>query len=142
MRFSKILCAIDCDPLADSVFETGCVLAETLGAELALVSIFDIALLNAGESGILIADLRTSIENEISKLFDRLLKKKKLNIATFTEEGNPSKCIIEVAARWNADLILIATHGRKGLNRVIMGSVAESVTRNSKCPVLIIPGPH
>lgn len=142
MHFSKILCAIDCDPLADSVFETGCELAEKFGAELALVSIFDVALLNVGESGILIADLRTSIDNEIKRLFARLLKKKKMNITTFTEEGNPSKSILGIAACWNADLILIATHGRKGLNRVLMGSVAESVTRNSKCPVLIIPSPH
>jgi len=47
--------------------------------------------------------------------------------------------IHEVAARENADLIVIATHGRTGLRRAVMGSVAEGTVRHAICPVLVVP---
>jgi nucleotide-binding universal stress UspA family protein len=47
--------------------------------------------------------------------------------------------IHEAAAKERADLIIISTHGRSGLGRAVMGSVAEATVRNSPCPVLVVP---
>ena len=47
--------------------------------------------------------------------------------------------IYDAAAKQDADLIIISTHGRTGLGRVLMGSVAEGTVRNAACPVLVVP---
>lgn len=52
--------------------------------------------------------------------------------------GTPSAKIIEVARAENVDLIVMATHGRTGLDHLVMGSVAERVVRMAPCPVLTI----
>jgi nucleotide-binding universal stress UspA family protein len=54
------------------------------------------------------------------------------------EEGHPTSKIIDVAKEWNADLIVLGSHGRKGLNRFLMGSVAESVARHAECSVELV----
>jgi nucleotide-binding universal stress UspA family protein len=55
-------------------------------------------------------------------------------------EGDPAEMIAEAAADANADLIVMGTHGRTGLTRLVMGSVAEEVLRHAPCPVLTIRG--
>jgi nucleotide-binding universal stress UspA family protein len=54
------------------------------------------------------------------------------------EEGDPKSKIIDVANEWNADLIVLGSHGRKGLQRFLMGSVADSVARHANCSVEIV----
>lgn len=55
--------------------------------------------------------------------------------------GTPATAIVELAQRENVDMIVMATHGRTGLSRVLMGSVAEEVVRKAHCPVLTVkPG--
>jgi nucleotide-binding universal stress UspA family protein len=54
------------------------------------------------------------------------------------EEGDPRVKIIDRAAHWKADLIVMGSHGRKGLDRFMMGSVAESVVRHARCSVLVV----
>lgn len=140
MNITKILCAINPDPLAESVFEASVDLAQKLEAELALVSIIDQNLIQPGESGATRDMLRDSVKKEIDQLFHKLLAAKKMTgIATFCEEGDPKKKIAEIASQWNADLIVIASHGRRGLARVLMGSVAEGVLRHAQCPLFIVP---
>lgn len=56
-------------------------------------------------------------------------------------DGLTSDAISEAASEWNADIIAIATHGRTGFRRFVMGSVAERVLRESPVPVLMV-GPH
>ena len=53
-------------------------------------------------------------------------------------KGKPSEEILKIADELEVDMIVIGSHGRKGLERAIFGSVAERVTRNSKVPVLVI----
>ena len=55
--------------------------------------------------------------------------------------GDPASAIVEAAEQENADLIVLGTHGRTGLTRLLMGSVAENVVRNAKCPVLTVKHP-
>ena len=52
--------------------------------------------------------------------------------------GVPYEVIADVAKKWNADLIIIATHGHTGLYHLLLGSVAERVVRIAECPVLTV----
>jgi len=54
-----------------------------------------------------------------------------------TPEGDPSSAILEMAEKDGCDLIVISSHGRTGVGRFFLGSVAEKVTRHAHCPVLI-----
>ena len=56
---------------------------------------------------------------------------KDFKVWTFVEEGRPHEMILKVADEWDADLIVLSTHGRKGLSHLLMGSVAEKIVRNS-----------
>lgn len=51
--------------------------------------------------------------------------------------GNPADVIVEMAGELLASAVIVGTHGRKGLQRMVMGSVAESVVRSAGCPVLV-----
>ncbi|MEW6690768.1 MAG: universal stress protein [Pseudomonadota bacterium] len=54
--------------------------------------------------------------------------------------GRVADSIVEQAKRWRADLIVMGTHGRRGMNRMLVGSDAELVIRYSPIPVLLVPG--
>lgn len=54
------------------------------------------------------------------------------------EMGEPGNVIPDIAAKLPADLIVMVTHGRRGLARLIEGSIAEKVLRNAPCPVLAV----
>jgi universal stress protein A len=54
------------------------------------------------------------------------------------EMGSPDEVISEIATRMAADLIVMVTHGRRGLARLVEGSIAEKVLRNAPCPILAI----
>jgi nucleotide-binding universal stress UspA family protein len=53
-------------------------------------------------------------------------------------QGSPAEKIIEAAQKESVDLIIMGTHGRKGIERAIFGSVCDKVVRNAPCPVLTI----
>jgi nucleotide-binding universal stress UspA family protein len=59
-------------------------------------------------------------------------------ITHLLDEGDPASVIVEAAQAQNCDLIVMGTHGRGGLNRLLMGSVTEKVLRNSTVPVLAV----
>lgn len=53
-------------------------------------------------------------------------------------ECDPKKAILDYAARWNPDLIVVGSHGRRGIDRVVLGSVSEAVARHAHCSVQIM----
>lgn len=61
-----------------------------------------------------------------------------VRVERYITEGNPAEAILRAAEETKCDLILMASHGRTGAKRVLLGSVAETVMRRSRCPVLII----
>ncbi|WP_129113064.1 universal stress protein [Halegenticoccus tardaugens] len=60
------------------------------------------------------------------------------NVETMTEVGRPSQAIVEVAEEGDFDLVVIGSHGRKGVSRILLGSVAEAVVRSSAVPALVV----
>jgi nucleotide-binding universal stress UspA family protein len=60
-------------------------------------------------------------------------------VVTSVESGNPATQIVRYAERCGADLIVLGTHGRTGVSRALLGSVAERVVRTASCPVLAVP---
>ncbi len=65
-----------------------------------------------------------------------------VHIEHWLEEGDPVPQILRVAEETRAGLIVLGTHGRAGLRRVLMGSVAEQVLRQATCPVLTVKMPE
>jgi nucleotide-binding universal stress UspA family protein len=55
------------------------------------------------------------------------------------DAGDPTDCIIANAEELEADLIVVGSHGRDAVERVIHGSVSEDVVRGARCPVLVVP---
>ena len=53
--------------------------------------------------------------------------------------GRVANAVVDQARRWRADLIVMGTHGRRGLDRMFLGSDAELVARHSPVPVLLVP---
>jgi universal stress protein A len=56
-------------------------------------------------------------------------------------EGDPARAVLRAAKETHCDLIVMGTHGRTGLNRLLRGSVAEEVVRKAPCPVWVVKDP-
>jgi nucleotide-binding universal stress UspA family protein len=63
-------------------------------------------------------------------------------VTTAMEEGDPKSVITDLAVKWSADLIVMGSHGRKGLDRFLLGSVSEAVARHAPCSVEIVRIPR
>jgi nucleotide-binding universal stress UspA family protein len=61
-----------------------------------------------------------------------------LNVETAVREGDPRTAIIDAADEWQADLIVVGSHGRTGLTRLVMGSVAQAVVAHAHCSVEVV----
>lgn len=82
-------------------------------------------------------DLEKAAEADLDTLKNELLREG-LKVESSVEIGNPSDVILEKAAELDVNLVIMGSHGKKGLSRLIMGSVAETVVRKADCPVLIV----
>jgi nucleotide-binding universal stress UspA family protein len=81
--------------------------------------------------------LRQQAEALVAKAAETL-RKSGLNATPIVKEGDPKSRIIDLATEWHADLIVLGSHGRTGLNRFLMGSVSEGVVRHASCSVEIV----
>ena len=66
------------------------------------------------------------------------LRKKRLKVETAVKEGHPHLAIVDEARKWRADLIVLGSHGRTGLKRLLLGSVASSVLGHAPCSVEVV----
>jgi nucleotide-binding universal stress UspA family protein len=58
--------------------------------------------------------------------------------STTVREGEPRRVILDGAAAWDAELIVVGSHGKTGLDRVLLGSVSEHIARHARCSVEIV----
>jgi nucleotide-binding universal stress UspA family protein len=91
------------------------------------------------EPGELLAlDVRLSgIPGELKKRVESLWMEHARRVVAHIRVGVPARAILQTAADIGADLIIVGTHHRSGLERFVLGSVAERVLRDARCPVLV-----
>jgi nucleotide-binding universal stress UspA family protein len=77
---------------------------------------------------------------DATRLVEDDAKASGLDVESVVIDGHPSHEIIDFAERNDIDLIVMGTLGKSGLDRFLLGSVAEKVTRNAKVPVLVVRG--
>lgn len=140
MNYKKILIAMDDGPTAEKVASNGFQLGKQLNAEIALISVVDTTFLMT-DGGVTPKEMAEIIKNDFKKSQKMLIDKvfKEYKVWPFVEEGKPYEIILKVAQEWEADVIVLGTHGRTGLKHLLMGSVAEKVIRHSEKPLVIIP---
>jgi nucleotide-binding universal stress UspA family protein len=134
MHASKILFPTDFSTLSDAALKHATVLARDMGAKLLIVHVEEPpAAYGTGEMYYGIPDpdvpaLRNMLEAVVPP--DRTVLYEHRMIT-----GDPADEIVALAEQEKADLIVMGTHGRTGLGRLLMGSVAEAVVRRARCPV-------
>ena len=140
MSFQKILIAVDSEPIAAHAADIGVELASSLGAAVALIHVIAASPAYGVETGISPNELLTDAEQEGKRLVAGYRQRLSLQPSAleFVVTGIPADEIVKAAKAWSADLIVIGTHGRGGVQRALLGSVADGVMRNAPCPVLII----
>lgn len=149
--YKKIVICLDGSDLAEQVLPYAAELAQRFSSELVLLRVVpEPVIFTPGIPGTPGAPVVTSrmgkqVESEerqsetyLSSVADRLLKQYNLHPESVTSLGAAGKTIVEYAGANEVDLIAIATHGRTGPGRVIFGSVADYVLRQSRLPVLLI----
>lgn len=152
MQISRILIGIDDSKFAEYAASYGFGLAKTFNAHVGLVHIVEpmvtpitdtdtitgLPFADAGVNEIEILNIQEDISDN---LVNRTIKKYAgdLQVTHFNEYGSTADGILHCSKEFKADLIVIGTHSRSGIDRFLMGSVAESVVRNSAVPVLVVP---
>lgn len=124
MSVREILFATDFSDLADAASGVAREYAHRFGARVHLVHV-----LWSGEREVtgLLARARDAFDGGVP-------------VVIASTPGDPAEEIVRYAAGHGIDLIVLGTHGRTGLSRALLGSVAERVIRTAPCPVLAVPG--
>jgi nucleotide-binding universal stress UspA family protein len=147
-NINRILIAVEDSPYSDQAIHYGMLLAKRLGAKIALVHADDIAISTPyiadpmlSETPLMIPEIMHLQEEASKSLFERIHDQygEDIEIKNYRRVGRAQDEILAVAEEYKADLIILGTHGRTGLDHFISGSVSESVARKAKCPVMIIP---
>jgi nucleotide-binding universal stress UspA family protein len=139
----RILVATDFSQGSDEALDRAIELGHQMGATLEIVHVLEFGdagqlpfglIHYAGDPG----NFTAYSDRELAVRSDRVTA---AGLRSFTRmlEGSPHQAIVREAADANADLIVIGTHGRRGLAHAMLGSVAERVVQHASCPVLSVP---
>jgi len=148
--YSKILVAVDGSDTSQHALQQAIELARNMSAKLRIVHVVDMSWLPIGPEIAIdtegICAARRGAGGTIVAAAQEIAKKAGVEAETaLIETGTPTQhvaeAIAEEAARWPTDLVVLGTHGRRGLQRLILGSVAEQMARLSPGPVLLVPSP-
>lgn len=144
----KILLAIDESKFYERAVEAVIGQVRTQETQVLVIHVVDLLPITAGsEFWVTVPDLGEFRKIEMKKSQELAasaagrLRAAGLNVTTRMEEGDPRTKILDVAAEWKADLIVIGSHGRRGWDRFLLGSVSESVARYAHCSVQIVRRP-
>lgn len=143
MAFKHVLVATDFSDCSQHALDLGVELAQQFDAQLTLVHTWEIPSLGYGAAMYIPGDLFTPIEQAALAQLDTVTKtvqEKLPRTRSVLRAGVAWSEIIAAAESARADLIVLGTHGRKGISRALLGSVAERVVRLSPVPVLTVRG--
>jgi nucleotide-binding universal stress UspA family protein len=146
--FSNILMAYDGSPTSLHALKQAIELVRSLSARLRIVHVIDMGWLPISPEVAIdmeaLAKARRSSGEKFLSAARELAQAAGVEAETkIAETANPAhhaaESIAEEAASWPADLVVLGTHGRRGLERLLLGSVADQMTRLSSVPVLLVP---
>lgn len=142
-EFKKIFIATDGSEQNRRAIEYGIELAKIAGGKIFVGYVVDTAAfasipMDAGWE--MMYELMETEAKEAVQKVEVFAKQAGVEVETVVLEGHPSNEIIEFAQKNGIDVIVMGTLGKSGLDRFLLGSVAEKVTRNSTVPVLVVKG--
>lgn len=145
-EFKTILFATDFSDCSDKAFEYAYALCKASGARMELMHTIDepVDLRGFYVPHVSFDVLYKEIEESAIKMMNEFCKEKFSatdNYGVLVVPGVSHEEIIKQAVNLNADVIVMGTHGRSGLDHVLFGSTTEKVLRKSKIPVLSVPNP-
>ncbi len=146
MSYQHILVAVDGSPTSDHAVAQATGLARATGGSIRLLNVMDpLAHISGFErpevySQEVLPRLQKAGEALLQQARERV-KQEGVAVDTVLIENlnaRVAQLVVEHASTWGADLIVLGTHGRRGLERVLMGSDAEQIARTSPVPVLLV----
>lgn len=140
MQVKTILHPTDFSAHSAAAFQMACALARDYGAELILLHVKspEVLYVESYLPAVEPLESRRALEDQLAQLRPA---DPTIRVSRRFEEGDAAGEIIRVAEETKCDLIVLATHGRRGIGRLLMGSVAEAVLRRAPCPVLTVKNP-
>ncbi len=118
-------------------------MARKYGATVVLLHVYAVPIYNFPDGALLsTANLAAELSNAAQLGLDRAALEfgtRGVQVVPVLREGSAEDEILAVAEEQGVDLIVVGTHGRRGLTRALLGSVSESVLRDAKVPVLVVP---
>lgn len=142
-RFHHILVPVDFEESSRDALEVAVDLARTFDAKLTLVHAWEIPPYVYAGLPYLSADLWTAVEQVATEELEKTLagvRKELPKAESILAKGPAAVAVLAAAEQSGADSVVMGTHGRRGMSRVFLGSVAEKVVRSSLVPVLTIRG--
>jgi nucleotide-binding universal stress UspA family protein len=140
--FKKILCPVDFSKFTEEVITYAADIAKHYGAELHVLHVIpNLTYFTPYESFLTPENLvavEKNIQDEVERDFGKILKHIDMEIKRVVKTGVAFVEIIDYAKSEGIDLIVMGTHGRSGIEHILIGNVAEKVVRKSPCPVLTI----
>lgn len=145
MLIRTILLPTDFSECANYALSYAASLARQFSASIICVHVIEPMMPAVGYTGLTepmpIADLNEQLEESAERELPKIAECddcEGIEIEEVIVHGDASAEIVRVAGERNVDLIVIASHGRTGLGRILFGSTAESIVRHAPCPVLVV----
>lgn len=148
----KVLIATDGSKFSlAAVKKAAGMLPNTAETEIKILSVYEHAVLTSGEPFGVLAEYHQEAENlsrkvsenavaDAAALLAEAVPAAKFSVSTEIGRGNSARVILEFAAEWNADVIVMGSHGYGFWERNLLGSVSDSVVHHAPCSVMIIRG--
>ena len=145
--YRRILVPVDGSPTSNRGLKEALALAKDQKAAVRLVHVVDESMaIGFAESGLDLQPMLDGLRTNGARLLERLRKAAaKAGVRAESQlyesmAGPAATTILRDARKWRADLIVMGTHGRRGIRRVVLGSDAEHVLREATVPVLLVRG--
>jgi nucleotide-binding universal stress UspA family protein len=141
--FKKIILATDGSTYSENAVEYAIELARISKAKISAIYVVDtgvFATIPMDAAWENIYELLKKEGNEATEKVEAEARRSDVEFECFVIEGHPAEEIVKLSENIRADLIVMGTLGKRGLDRFLLGSVAEKVSRTSKVPVMIVRG--
>jgi nucleotide-binding universal stress UspA family protein len=136
----RILLATDLSSASEGATDQALQLARDLHADLLIVSVIDPTSLLAGTPMVARMDQRRAAREVAAQAIVVRGRRAGVSVRFLVWEGEPGPAIVEAAVAEGADLVVVGTHGRSRVGRLVLGSVSDHVVRHASCPILIVRG--